>query len=250
MSGATLGATGVDGAIASPAFPVLGALSRLAAALSDPFATFDRSRWSLGSLSPTEVEAIAAGPAFRRPMRRAVAAQLTSGVAAVSRDDFIRIAGTPEGRLATSMLNAPVNEVLDLALLCAGAALHRDVIATTGKAERAALRARLGSEAYLLATQEASGLYPALAALGDTPQFHAAIAAEDDDAGRRHFAGYGVGLLFALIAPVAPSLCDLVVRRLPPDFRPGPPPSAKPGEIGRLFRLIDRRKPSWLATIG
>ncbi len=248
MSGAA-GATGVDGAIASPAFPVLGALSRLAAAVADPFATFDRESWSLGSLSPTEVEAFAADPAFRRPLRRAVAAQATSGLSAVSRDEFIRIAGAPEGRLAISMLAAPVNEVLELALLSAGAAVHKDVLATTGKAERAALRARLGNEAYLLATQEASGLYPALSALGDTQQFRTAVAAEED-AGRRHFIGLGLSLLFALINPVAPSLCDLIARRLPPDYRPGKAPSAKSTEVGRLLRLIDRRRPSWLATIG
>lgn len=249
MSGAT-GATGVDGAIASPAFPVLGALGRLAAALSDPFSTFDRATWSLGNLSPSEVEAIAADPAFRQPMRRAVASQVTSGLAALPTSDFVRIAGTPEGRLATSMLAAPVKEVLDVALLCAGAASHRDVLATTGKAERTALRARLGTEAYLLATQEASGLYPALAALGDAQRFQSAILASDDETGRRRFAGYGLALLFALIAPVAPAFCDLIARRLPPDFHPGATPSAKPGELGRLLRLIDRRKPSWLATIG
>lgn len=248
MSGAT-GATGVDGAIASPAFPVLGALSRLAAALSDPFATFDRESWSLSNLSPAEVETIAANPAFRAPLRRAVATQATAGLAAVSRDEFIRIAGAPEGRLAIAMLVAPVDDVLELALLSAGAAFHRDVLATTGKAERAALKARLGSEAYLLATQEASGLYPGLAALGDTQQFRTAVAAEED-AGRRHFIGLGLGLLFALIGPVAPSLCDLIARRLPPEYRPGKAPSAKPAEIGRLLRLIDRRRPSWLATIG
>ena len=248
MSGAT-GATGVDGGIASPAFPVLGALSRLAAAVSDPFATFDREGWSLGNLSPAEVEALAAEPAFRHPLRRAVSEKVASGLSGLPSDEFIRIAAAPEGRLAISMLAAPVADVLDLALLSAGAAVHRDVLTTTGKAERAALRARLGSEAYLLATQEASGLYPALAALGDSRQFHAAIAA-DENAGRRQFATLGLGLLFALINPVAPPLPDLIARRLPPDYRTGGALSAKPAEIGRLLRLIDRRRPSWLATIG
>ena len=106
------------------------------------------------------------------------------------------------------------------------------------------------SDAYLLATQEASGLYPALAALGDAQQFHAALAADDADVGRRQFAGSGLGLLFALIRPVASSLCDLIARRLPTDLKPGATPSAKPVEVGRLLRLIDRRKPEWLATIG
>jgi hypothetical protein len=225
-------------------------LSRLAAALSDPFSTFDRESWSLGSFSPSEMEAVAADPAFRRPVRRALTQHTAAGLATVSRDDFIRIAGATEGRLAISMLSAPVSEVVDVALLCAGAAFQRDILATTGKTERAALRARLGSDAYLLATQEASGLYPALAALGDAQQFHAALAADDADVGRRQFAGSGLGLLFALIGPVASSLCDLIARRLPPDLKPGAAPSAKPVEIGRLLRLIDRRKPSWLATIG
>ncbi|MDC9823011.1 hypothetical protein PRN20_04645 [Devosia sp. ZB163] len=240
----------MDAAISSSAYPVLGTLSRLAAALSDPFATFDRDNWSLGNLSPTEMEAIAADPAFRRPVRRAIAGHVSAGLATLSREDFTRIASAPEGRLAIAMLSAPVDEVFDLALLCAGAVFHRDILAATGKLERAALRARLGSDAYLLATQEASGLYPSLAALGDAQQFHAALAEDDSDAGRRHFIGSGLGLLFALIGPVAPALCDLIARRLPPDRRPAAAPSAKPGDIGRLLRLIDRRRPSWLATIG
>jgi hypothetical protein len=240
----------LDGALSSPAYPVLGTLSRLAAALSDPFATFDRDTWSLGDFSPSEIEAVAADPAFRRPVRRALSEHAAARLATLSRDEVIRIAGAAEGRLAISMLSAPVAEVLDLALLCAGAAFHRDILATTGKPERATLRASLGSDAYLLATQEASGLYPSLAALGDSRQFQMAIAVDDPDARRRHFAGCGLGLLFALIGPVAPSLCDLIARRLPPDRRPGAAPSAKPGEIGRLLRLIDRRRPSWLATIG
>lgn len=250
MIGGSLGAGVLDGAITSPAYPVLGTLSRLAAALSDPFATFDRDNWTLGNLSPSEMEAIAADPAFRRPLRRALAEQVAVGLATLSREEFIRIAGTTEGRLAISMLNAPTDQILDLALLCAGAAFHRDILATTGKAERASLRACLGTDAYLLATQEASGLYPALAALGDTRQFHAAFADDDADARRRRFASYGLGLLFALIGPIASSLCDLIARRLPPGLEPGEAPSAKPGEIGRLLRLIDRRRPAWLATIG
>jgi hypothetical protein len=240
----------LDGGISSPAYPVLGTLSRLAAALADPFATFDRDSWSLGNLSPTEVEAIAADPAFRRPVRRAVAGNVASGLAALPCEEFVRIAGTAEGRLAISLLSAPVDEVRNLALLCAGAALHRDILATTGKAERAKLRASLGSDAYLLATQEASGLYPALSALGDTQQFQAALAQDDTDAARRHFASFGLGLLVAVIEPVTSSLRDLIARRLPTDWWPGTTPVARPGEIGRLLRLIDRRRPAWLATIG
>lgn len=240
----------MEGAFASPSEHSFGLLSRLGAALSDSFSTFDREQWSLGELSASEIETIAADPSFRQPLRRAVAQKAASSLAAVPRDDYLAMSDTREGKLAVGLLSAPLAEVLDFSLLVSGAAFHRDILAATGKAERAALRESLGQPAYLLATQEARGLYPALGLLGDPQSFRAIVALGEAEAARRHFAGHGLALLMALCRPAAAALCELVPRRLPSGFPLGRVPAAPADDLARLFRLIDRRRPAWLATIG
>lgn len=240
----------MEGAYASPSEQSFGLLSRLGAALSDSFVTFDRELWSLGELSASEIETIAAHPAFRQPLRRAIAQKAASSLAALPRDDYVRMTESREGRLAITLLSAPLADILEFCLLVSGAAFHRDILAATGKAERATLRESLGTAAYLLATQEARGLYPALGLLGDPQGFRTILALGDADATRRHFAGYGLSLLLALCRPVAPALSDLVARRLPSGWPLGRPPAVPAEDLARLFRLIDRRRTAWLATIG
>lgn len=192
---------------------------------------------------------IGADPAFAGPLRRAVAARLVGAAPSLMPADVEALAQSPDGRFAIFMLVAPLDRVEEAALLATAAAMQRDILARTDKAERARLRAALGPDAYQVATREAPVLYANLAALTDASRFRAAMAPDIDGAAtRRDFVAFGLALLLRAIAHV-PLLPDLVARRLPVS-RPPANREDRAGDLDKLMKLIDRRMPTWPAIIG
>src|SRR5690606_2013212 len=136
--------------------PSLEALARLAAALSQPFSTFPESRFDPSPLSRKQVEALSDHPSFREPLERLFRAQLTGKRFRISRNQATRMPRSRAGRLAILLMTEPLGEVERAALLVAGAALHRRVLDSASKSQREHLRGALGSEAFHVATLEAS----------------------------------------------------------------------------------------------
>jgi hypothetical protein len=224
-------------------------IARLASALARPFDSFDESAWSSASLLPRELRALSASAHFGNPVR-AVALRTVVG------DDFDLPAASLhqfgeswEGRLALWLVSAPLEEIETVGLLIAAALLHRAILHTTAKATRQRVQLALGSAAFVVATQEAPVLYPALAA-SEAPDILRSLLLADDAKVQRGFVRFGVGALLHRAATTAPQLAQLIQNRLPPDLQAPVAGTLPDLDRGLIVKLIGRRMPSWSATIG
>jgi hypothetical protein len=238
----------VEGAVDRMAF---GHIARLASALARPLDSFDESAWSSASLPAREMRNLSGSRYFGSAVR-AVAARAVVGSDFDMPAAMLRaMAGTREGRLALGLVSAPVEEVEQIGLLVAAAILYRAVLHTTAKVERQRVQLALGSTAFVVATQEAPVLYPALA-VPEAPEILRLLlsASMDEPQVRRGFVRFGLAQLLPMTGRGAPMIARLVQRHLPPDFHPplsGPLPDL---DRGLIVKLIRRRMPSWSATIG
>lgn len=238
---------GVEGAASRMAF---SHIARLASALARPFDNFDESTWSGTSLLPREMRNLSASPHFGRAVRAVATRAVVGSDFDMPASALQAIAGKREGRLALGLVSASVEDVEQIGLLVAAAVLHRAVLHTTAKIERQRVQLALGSAAFVVATQEAPVLYPALAAPEAPDLLRALLSASTDEVQVRHgFVRFGLAQLLHMVGTDAPMIARLVQRHLPPDFHPplnGPLP-----ELDRepIVKLIRRRMPSWSAII-
>ena len=229
----------------------LATLARLAATFARPLAALDQDGRSLGSLSPSEVESLTRHAAFRRPVELALLKASGLHRLALTPDRIGALEASPEGRLAVLLFTEPLPRLQAGALLLAAAALQKQVLQVTFKADRQRLREILGPEAHLVATQEAPTLHAGLAPLGDAAVLSAALAGERaPDAGRRTVVDFGLGLLQRFVAATAPALGSAMLKRLPAAARPGGAGDAQRAALNQIPKFIRRRVPAWSAIIG
>lgn len=227
----------------------LGPIARLAAAAARPFATLDAASLGFGPLSPADMRAMASDPAFGRPIERAVLARDGGFSRDLTLGEAASLATTGRGRLAISLVGARFERLEEAALVCAAAAMQRQVLSAAGKQDRQRLRSTFGPEAYEVATREAPMLYGALSTLGDARRLEEAMAADGDDESRRLLVEFGLAVLRQVVAAAAPCLEALMAARLPSVAR-----TLKVGEVDettlrQFIKLIHRRFPQWSATI-
>ncbi|MGQ3211780.1 MAG: hypothetical protein ACT6U0_04810 [Shinella sp.] len=228
-----------------------GHVTRFASALARPFDSFDESAWSSASLPPREMRNLSASPYFGSAVRAVAMRTVVGSDFNLPATTVRAMAGTAEGRLVLGLVSAPVEEIEQIGLLVAAAVLHRAVLHTTVKTERQRVQLALGPTAFVVATQEAPVLYPALA-MPEAPDILRALlpASMDEPQVRRGFVGFGLAQLLPLAGAGAPMIARLVQRHLPPDFDLSL--NGRMPELDRdlIVKLIRRRVPSWSAIIG
>lgn len=223
-----------------------GHIARLASALARPLESFDESAWRNASLTPRAMRNLSNSPHFGGAVRVLAMRTVVGPDFDMPAATFPAIVDSLEGRFGLRLMSAPVAEIEQVSLLVAAAILHRAVLHTTAKLERQRLQLALGSAAFVVATQEAPVLYPALAATEAPYILRAILSASSDDAqDRRGFVRFGLATLLCGVATAAPQIERLVQRRLPPDLQG--PFKFKPPELdfALIDKLIRRRMPVW-----
>ncbi|WP_298959704.1 hypothetical protein [uncultured Methylobacterium sp.] len=240
-------------AVAIPPGPEWRA-SRLAAALAGviarPLDHLDAAA-AAGALAPlpaSAVAALAARPAFRRPLNRAASRSLGLHALPLDAAFLARLAAAPRTRLAALLATQPTGPLGEAARLAAAAVLHRRVTGLVLRTDRARIRTALGEAGFAVAVHEAPLLHADLAEIDDGGGAAAFAADLDPEAARAHLAGTGLSLLARFLAAVEPGLAALFRHRLPPGADPGEP---LPGSAcDHLTRLLRRRMDPWTALIG
>ena len=229
----------------------LATAARLAATFARPLAALDQDGRALGSLSPSEVESLTRHVAFRRPVELALLRASGLDRPMLSPERIAALDAGAEGRLAILLFTEPLQRLHAGALVLAAAALQKQVLQVTFKADRQRVREMLGPEAHLVATQEAPTLHPGLAVLGDPAVLGAALAGERaPEAGRRIVVDFGLGLLQRFVAATEPALGSAMLKRLPATARPGATSEAQGAALNQIPKFIRRRVPAWSAIIG
>ncbi|WP_187371583.1 hypothetical protein [Methylobacterium oryzihabitans] len=244
-------------AVAIPPGPEWRA-ARLAAALAgviarpldhlDGAAAAASAAAALAPLPVSDVAALAARPAFRRPLNRAASRGLGLHALPLDAAFLARLAAAPRTRLAALLATQPAGPLGEAARLAAAAVLHRRVTGLVLRTDRARIRTALGESGFAVAVHEAPLLHADLAELDDGGGAAAFAADLDPEAARAHLAGTGLGLLARFLAAVEPGLAALFRHRLPPGAEPRDP---LPGSAcDHLTRLLRRRMDPWTALIG
>ncbi|WP_181705356.1 hypothetical protein [Chthonobacter rhizosphaerae] len=218
-------------------------LARLAACLADPLTFLAPDRVTLGPLDAADLGAIGRDPAFRGPLSKALAR--AAGLDEVPLGPLLlaRFGELPGERLAFAFVTARPADLDAAARLLAAAVLHRRVLAMVLKADRLAVAAALGPDAFTVAVREAPLLYAPLAALDRGPS----------PGGADGLAPAVVGLAAAarVVAAAAPDLTALFRLRLPEAAVSGAAGQAvgdaEPLHVELAAKLMARRMPSWQA---
>ncbi|KAB0676850.1 hypothetical protein [Aureimonas leprariae] len=197
-----------------------------------------------GTLAAGEVAALAAHPAFRRPLGALLARErnwpgLSAGRMAV-------LFAAPEGRMAALVASEPRAVVEGAGRLLAAAVLHKRVLQVVLRADRERLRAVLGAEAFGIATQEAPTLHAGLAALERDPVVWRVVSGDDTAHAARRLADFGLELLARFAAGVDAALGHLACSR----FAVEGDCVLDEAERAAVLKLLRRRVPSWPAIIG
>lgn len=228
-------------------------LAQLAAALADPFAFLDPARHSLPPLTSAETNALAKAPGFRRPIARAVASAQGLTSPALVGDVHQRESLSPAAQLVVAALAAPRADLHGLAMLLAGAVLHKRVLALVLKQDRQRLAAALGPEAFMMAEREAVLLYRPLAGL-DARTLSTDVFLEAPKPPHLPAAVlFGLAILSRLIEAAEPQLHRLFQLRLPPAASAPAMTDAvalpTSVHLDLAIRLVSRRMPSWQVLI-
>lgn len=197
-------------------------------------------------LPPSELRALAADPAFRGPVNRAVAAARGLGRLALAETAFVRLAERPASRLALLLVTEPAERVGAAGLRLAGAILHRRVAALVMKPDRQRARDTLGPDAFAIATVEAPMMHARLAELDLTPPQRSDIVAFEDPAAVRRFASAAVE---RFIAVAEPELLPFLRARFG-SFAGEPVGAASAAHGEQILKLLRRSMSPWQARIG
>jgi hypothetical protein len=230
----------------------MGLAARLASIIARPLDKLDASSCQAGPLAAKELRALAANPAFRRPVNLAVARTLQLNQLALGPADIARLSESPPTRLAVLIVSDEMVRVQEAAQLAAAAILSRRVARLTLKTERDRARELFGSTGFEIATQEIP-LNAALADLASDMNAEDPLAPEMPiEEARDTVAGFGMAVLQSFAKSVEPALSRLMALRLP---------GRGPGSGGTDLRLLDshcdhlvrlfrRRMRPWAAIIG
>lgn len=223
----------------------LGLAAGLAAFDARPQALVHPERLAEGGLP---LAGLAAQPAFAGPLGRLVAARFGLAGQPPAADFLARLALPGPARLAALMLLAPLPQLRRLASGLAALVLSPRILGIITRNERQMLQARLGAEAYQLATQEAPLLFPALAALDGLPREAGPL---DLVAGPDWLAAFGSGVMLRFCAGQDAGLARRFALRLAPAeeaLAAAVLPMA-PATAQQMMRHLRRREPAWSAHI-
>lgn len=228
--------------------------AQLAAVFVRPLDVFDSHAGRLEPLTATETRAIAAHPAFRAPLNRAMASALQLANTTLDEQQLARLNTDGRLRCAVLLVSQPQQALRQAATVVAAAVLHRRVLKIAFKAEIGRIREVLGAEGFEIATREAPLLHAALGELDaavDPAVFDAAVSAAE---GQRHCLEFGLDILCRFVDGAVPALSDLMRFRCRSDLeRQARGTVGKPlhaAHCDHIVKLIRRRMPSWSATIG
>jgi hypothetical protein len=234
--------------LSSDALDRFAMASRLGAAIARPFALLGPDSCALG---PVPLAGLARFPAFLRPLEKALAAARRPADGFTLSAEAIHAAlNTAEGRLGVLLAAEPLPAVRRAALHCAAAAMQKQILGVVQKAERQRLRAAIGAENHLVATQEAPTLFPALAGLGSDAVFREALGLEGEAALAERLADHGLSLLHGLLALRQPAFAKLFAARLPQRAKAGAASADVAPHARQLVKFIRRRMPGWSDIIG
>ena len=221
-------------------------VARLAAALANPFSIVPSVAGALPGLPEDALRKLASSAHFGRPLRRAAARALDFDALAFGAD-FCECLTEPAARLCVGLAIEPIETVRAAALDLAVAILHRRILMLVLKSDRAKLRAAIGEDALLLATQEAPLRYAGLASLDRFSDFEPLLRDGDEQAIRDRLCAFGMQALSRFIDANAPALFDLFKKRAAGhDCASGLIGDSQCDQILKLFR---RRASSWSAFI-
>jgi hypothetical protein len=228
---------------------------RIAMLLKRPIAFIDDAYCRIASLESSQVRAIAAHPAFRAPINRAVEGSAGIEGTNVDTEMLSRLASSPWSRLAVIIATAPMEEVRQVAWMLAAAALSRRISGLVLKADRELAREILGTDGFEVATHEAPILHPALCELDANPDKAPLFTMAGDTAGRReHIMGFGLQITGRFLDASEPILGNLFSLRVPPSANyPERDQSARAFSdvhCQQVVKFVRRRQPSWSAIIG
>lgn len=227
--------------------------ARLAATFADPLSSFADRMWAPqeqtpGSLTREALHQLVDIPAFSRPLRQwamARAARRCMPHGRLNRESIGRLRQSAEGRLAVSVASAPFPTLERASLLLGATAMQRQILRTTAKKERQRLQSALGEAVHDCVVREAPIFDAGLADAGDDLRFRAIMEQPDDEAVRRGFVRFGLGLFVGFVDGCAPELGDMLSCRLPPEVES----RGTKVDPRHVVRLVRRRMREWSASI-
>jgi hypothetical protein len=228
---------------------------RLALFLTKPIEFVSDAHCQIGSFDADKLRSLARDKAFQGPINRLMATSLRTGAEAISQETISRLATSPELRLATLILTAPLNETRNVALLLAGAVLSRRVRGLILKRDRNAILETLGVLGFHIAIHEAPLLYPLLTSLDRAPATHPLFQPDIPLNERQRFAAeLGFQMVGRFLDAVEPSFADMYVKRLAANTnyadRKNVVGNFDDAHCNQFVRLIRRRQRTWSDIIG
>lgn len=230
-------------------------VSRFAAFWARPVAFVDPSYLSIGPLGAEAVVAMDANPYFRGPVNASVSEALGLTKRPLDSDLVALITESPSHQLVIPLMTAPIASLQRVGLALAAAILSGRVSGLILKSDRAQARAALGDAGFQIAVEEAPFMYGALAEI-DLKAPGTGLMPNDGTSGSSaieilRFARASLGRLCDALVP---ALTELLALRFPVD--PAFDDRARmlgpfsPKQIDLAVRMIKRKEPSWLASIG
>lgn len=250
--------------VASPDRPKAGnpdrvrqfdAAIRLAWFLTKPVEFLNEAHCKIDPFGADVLKSLARHREFRRPINRSLASAMGFGAGKIRPETIAKLAVSPELRLGTVLLTAPMAETRNIALMIAAAVLSKRVRGLVLKSDRHAMQEALGIDGFDIAIQEAPLLYPLLTALDRTPADYPLFRIEVPLNERQEFAiGLGFQVIGRFFDAVEPNFADLYSKRLPPNTsyinRSGFVSAFDEAQCNQFVRLIRRRQKKWSDIIG
>jgi hypothetical protein len=183
-------------------------------------------------LSHEAFGALAAQPAFRKPLNSEAARNAGFDRLELEFKVFARLSASAPTRLCVLLVTCSALE-LSRAAMCASATIaHRRIVAALAREERARLREALGEEAFSIATREAPLQYQALADLAQAPAFAKRFALDQESAQLRiRFEQMGLEAVGSFLHYCEPALSAAFDRRL----------AARPDAANATLAPLDQR---------
>ena len=229
--------------------------ARLAAAILRPAAIVGESADFLAPLTSQQVRAAAALPGFMPAVNRALRRDIGLTQLNLPRDLPQRLSERSASRLAVLLLVEPLALMQRAAAIVGATILHRQIVSLMMKDQRAAARAAMGEEAFVVATLEAPMLNAGLALLDKGGWRMDSLAGQGTgEAAQARFRAYCGEALCRFVETAEPSLLGFFSCRLPAlakaDDKSRLIAGMNDGHCAQIVKLLRRRLPEWADFIG
>lgn len=229
--------------------------ARLAAAILRPAGIVDPGPDFLAPLTPQQVRAAAALPGFMPAVNRALRRDIGLTQLNLPRDLSQRLSERSASRLAVLLVVEPLALLQRAAAIVGATILHRQIVSLMMKDQRAAARAAMGEEAFVVATQEAPMLNAGLAVLDKGGWRIDSLAGQGSvEAAKARFEACCGEALCRFVETAEPSLLGFFACRLPArakaDDKSRLIAGMNDGHCAQIVKLLRRRLPEWADFIG